>query len=130
MNKAHNKNINRLVYSLLFLVVLPYMISIHDISYIYNIPMEMVPLKKIVLMHSKTNANNRNSEALNQDNRIKGISHFYLTCVECMNLLSPIYKIFSFCDICFTGYMLLSLFLGSSVVADIFHPPKAFLHSI
>ncbi len=112
----------------LILGILPYLISIHDLSYIYNIPMKMNPVPKMVIFHKHVNKGH-DVNYLTSDTASGKFKHYYFTCMECYNLLSLIFMLLLLHIPFVRARRLLPLLVENCPVADIFHPPSLVAYS-
>lgn len=121
----------RNIYSLLFLIMLPYLMGIHDLSYIYNIPMKMNPISKKIVKYDVvstgnaqfTNARNNGFRLETNSLKVVNIEH-YLTCMECENLLSVTFTVHAPYKFFIGNKQLSSLIIINNFTNNVFHPPK------
>lgn len=130
--------INIVGISLLFLIILPYLIIIHDFSYVYNIPMVHNPVYRNFIIYNFIRVNAKNAQKAERFNPVNkqyatsltaglnqfGILDHYLICVQCRNLTSS-----SLLDSLFQGHSNVMSPVSSLIVINnfnhkIFHPPK------
>ncbi len=111
--------------------MLPYLMGVHDLSYVYNIPMQMNPVSRKIVKYSAVETQQAGFTAirnhgftLQTDNlKVVNVEH-YLTCMECENLLSAVFVVHAQYKFFIENTQFSSLIIINNFTDNVFHPPK------
>ncbi len=121
-----------ILFFILSCVSLAYLISITDISYIYNMPMTMTfpvkshPAKNVITQGESThNKLDKTFYASIYSNNefIKLIQSTY--CFECQNIPISIFNLINYFTIIFVMFVLSYIFIRKIFIFPFYHPPKS-----